>query len=126
MESIDIRDMMYGGSGYVDLYGNPVSRNRLEYRYSYEPYVTHRMGNNDQITYSAYSDRLMQWDMTKFNKCCREVWNNEGQYFDNRTPMSIERFLQLYYDAPKLKLIVIMEGCNVSNGYPYWIFHFNK
>jgi len=71
---------------------------------------------------AVYSDRLWDWDFKKYNRCCKEVWNNEGQYFSNRSPESIERFLRLYNDKPDLKLVKISEGCNVGNGYPYWIF----
>lgn len=71
-----------------------------------------------------YSDRLMQFDYDKFNRCCEEVWGNKGQMFHQgtRSPKDIERFLQLYYDDDEVKLIAIAEGCNVSSGYPTWCF----
>jgi hypothetical protein len=39
---------------------------------------------------------------------------------------NLENFLRDYFDNPNLRLIAMMEGCNVSNGYPYYLFIFNK
>lgn len=110
---------------YQDLYGNPVERTREQYPYSYDPYVQWRDGSNEEIECCVYSDRLMQWDFDKFNSCCQKVFGDRGQLFNQRQPKQIEQFLSLYFDTP-IKLIVIQEGCNVSNGYPYWIFHYKK
>lgn len=46
---------------------------------------------------------------------------DRGQYFNNRKPEEIEKFLSQYL-TNRIKLTAIMEGCNVSNGFPYWIF----
>jgi hypothetical protein len=54
-----------------------------------------------------------------------EVWNNEGQYFNNRKPQDIEIFLSKYLEK-SITLTGIEEGCNVSNGYPYWIFYYKE
>ncbi len=112
--------------GPFDFDGNPVKRTRDEYPYSYDPYVTHRNGKKDEVTHTVYSDRLFQWDSEKYNKCCTEVWKNQGQDFEQRSPGSIEKLLQLYTDDPTLRLIGIMQGANVSSGYPYWIFLYNS
>ena len=111
--------------GGLDINGNQVERSKSEYPYSYDFFVTHRFGENSEFNSMAYSDRLLQWDWDKFNECCRKVWNNHGQLFGDRKPKQIEQFLQIYYNNPKLKLVVIMEGCNVSSGYPIWAFFFN-
>ena len=91
--------------------------------YAYKEFYQHRAGGKHNA--AVYSDRLMQWDYDKFNRCCVHVWDNEGQYFSSREPKEIERFLQLYNDSPELKLVDIIEGCNVGNGYPYWVFRYN-
>ena len=49
-----------------------------------------------------------------------------SQYWDGRRFDTIEAFLQDYFENKKLKLVGIMKGANVSNGYPYWIFMFNS
>ena len=110
-------------SPYVNLDGKPVERDKHNWPYSYDPYVVWKgnyiKGENETV----YSDRLMQWNYEKFNKCCKEVWDNEGQYFSGRSATEIERFLSLYFEK-EIELTVIMQGCNVSSGYPYWIFYF--
>jgi hypothetical protein len=107
--------------------GNPVKRAKAEYPYSYDPFLV--WAKEEKYIKNAqngvYSDRLWEWDYKKYNKCCKEVWNNEGQYFSNRSPESIEKFLQLYNNNLKLELVKIAEGCNVGNGYSYWIFWYN-
>lgn len=109
---------------YLDIDGNPVKRNREQYPYSYDAYVVWKNNYNKGKGYGVvYSDRLFQWNSERYNKCCKSIWGNEGQHFHNRNPEDIESFLSLYYDS-KVKLVVVMEGCNVSNGYPYWIFFY--
>lgn len=108
---------------YIDLDGNPVKRTKEEYPYSYDAYVVWKKDYRKGKGNAVYSDRLLQWDYDKYNKYSKEVWNNEGQYFNDRRPEDIEKFLSLYF-GKNIKLTVIMEGCNVSNGYPYWVFFY--
>ena len=110
--------------GYVDLDGNSVERVPQEYPYSYSPYVTYKNGEKEDITNTVFSDRLLQWDFKKYDTLIQKHFGNEGQYFDNRSPKKIEAFLSDYFDKPNIKLIAIMKGANMANGYPYWIFHF--
>lgn len=114
--------------GYLDCNGNPVQRSKDEWPYSYSDHLVWFKDSKyikklPKSCSTIYSDRLYQWDHTKYNKCCKEVWNNEGQYFNNRDPKDIEKFLSLYYDRP-IELLKIGECCNVSSGYPIWIFFF--
>lgn len=120
-----------GGYGFVDMgavdeYDNPVKRTRSEYPYSYDGYVEWRGGHNSEITDTVYSDRLYQWDWEKYNRCRNEVYGNAGQYFDGyQEHDKIEKLLQLYMNEPKLKLILVMQYCNMSSGYPLWRFDYN-
>lgn len=109
---------------YYALDGNPVKRTKQNYPYSYDDYVVWK-GEYSEMDNAVYSDRLMQWDYERFNKCCQEVWGNSGQYFNNRMPTDIERFLSLYYKE-NIQLTAVTEGCNVSNGYPYWAFFYRE
>jgi hypothetical protein len=119
-------DGVYNHSLYVDSNGKPVAKTKEQCPYNYDSFVVwkgdYKKDNYDN-NHTVYCDRMWQQDWDKYNKCCREVWGNEGQYFDNRTPESIEKFLSLYYNRP-IKLTIIMEGCNWSTGYPVWIFFF--
>lgn len=108
----------------VDLNGRPVERTKEEYPYSYDPYVVWE-DNYNKTNECIFSDRLVQWDYNKFNKCCKKIWNNDSQYFDDRLPKDIEKFLKLYLNK-QIKLTAIMEACNCSNGFPYWIFYYKN
>ena len=107
---------------FVDLDGNEIKRNPFTHPYSYDEYVIWKDENFNKEKYSAvYSDRLYQYDYEKYNKCCQEVFENQGQRFDQRDPKEIEKFLSMYFDE-RIKLTAIMQGCNQSSGFPYWIF----
>jgi hypothetical protein len=106
-----------------DLSGNPVEKSKYDYPYSYSSYVEWRNGENSEITDSVYSDRLFQWNPEKYNRLCQKHFGNQAQTFSGRKPEDIERFLSEYLGI-NLKLIVILQGCNQSSGYPFWSFHF--
>ena len=106
----------------VDEHGNPVKRTREECPYSYDGFVVYRNGENSEANNTIYSDRLLQWDYAKYNRLSKKHFGNEGQIFFDRDPKKIEKFLQDWMGNPKLKLIFIMEYCNVSNGFPLWRF----
>ena len=110
----------------MNIHGERVERTPREYPYSYDPFLVFKdpmWSDNDTV---VYSDRLHEWDWQKYDRCCEEVWNNRGQYFSGRTPVDIERFLQLYFDDSKLQLTGIEEGCNYANGYPFWVFYMKE
>lgn len=112
--------------GYVNLKGERVERTFWDFPYTYDPFLLWKDEDyNEQNTISVYSDRLMHWDFEKFNECCQKVFNNTGQYFNNRAPWDIEKFLSLYLEK-EIKLTAIEESCNVSSGYPYWIFYYEE
>lgn len=110
-------------SMYLDLDGKSVKRTKDEYRYSYDPYVMWKGDYKKNSGNVVYSDRLYQWNSEKYNECYQKVWGNKGQQFYNRSSEDIQKFLSLYFDK-EIKLTVVMEGCNVSNGFPYWVFFF--
>jgi hypothetical protein len=105
---------------FEDWMGNKVERDRYDYPYSYDAYVI--MKEKDEYKSAIYSDRLLQWDYKKHNILCKKYFGNEGQYWNDREPEKIEAFLRDFHDDQNIKLVGIMKGCNVSNGYPYWIF----
>lgn len=107
---------------FVDIDGNVVKRNKIEYPYSYDEFVVWKNNyiRGDQI---IYSDRIIRDDYYKYNSCSMQVWGNSGHSFSARNPREIEQFICLYLNT-KVKLTLIMEGCNFSSGYPYWIFGF--
>lgn len=108
---------------YVDIDGNPVKRTKEDYPYSYDSFVVFKKDYNKNTNDAVYSDRLWQWDNKKYDECCMEVWGNKGQTFYGRKPKEIENFLSKYFKE-NIKLTAIMEGCNVSNGFPIWTFFY--
>lgn len=119
-------DHLYGivtfFSDTVDEHGNPVKKTKMDYPYSYDGFVTHRFGKNEEANHTIYSDRLLQQDYTKTRGLMQKHFGNDGDYYDNRKPKAIESFLKELLGDENLKLIFIMEYCNVSNGYPLWRF----
>lgn len=129
--NVNIKDLLEAGvldisqlpDSCKDINGNLIKRSKADYRYSYDPFVVWKGDYNKNTSKVIYSDRLRQWDSEKYTKCSLEVWGNVGHYFDGREPEEIEKFLSLYMNND-IKLTGIEEGCNVSNGYPYWIFYY--
>ena len=118
--------MFEEGGGNVDLYGNPVERTKQECPYTYDAFVTYRNGENSEITNTVYSDRLRMWDSKKLERLMVKHFNGKGDYWNNRSPEKIEAFFRDWTDDQTLKLVVVLEGCNVSNGYPYWVFCYHR
>ena len=110
-------------SSYVDEFGNAIKRTPDKYKYSYDGFVTYRNGTNEEIENTVYSDRLSQWDYKKCDDLKFKHFGNRGDQYYNRTPDKIEAFVSEYVGHP-IKLILIMEYCNQSNGFPLWRFDY--
>lgn len=113
----------YSSYSPVDINGKPVQRTKVSHPYSYDCHVIWRGGRNDEAKHAVYHDRMQQWDWDKYERCRKLHLNNQG--FANADPKKVEAFLRDYNDDQDLRLIIIQEGCNVSNGYPYWVFHYH-
>lgn len=115
---------------YLDLDGNIIKRDPDKYPYSFDEFVTWKLERNIHSgdlgkCNIVYSNRLLEWDREKYNKCCEEVFGNTGQFFYDRDPKDIETFLSKYF-GEEIVLKVIIQGCNYSNGYHYWKFYYEK
>lgn len=110
----------------VDEHGNPALKGKHEYPYTYDGFVLHRFGENEEANGTIYSDRLLQWDYEKHNKLCKKHFGDEGQYWDKRDPKLIEEFLRDWTGKPNLRIIFIMEYCNQATGYPCWRFDYGE
>lgn len=122
---MDNRKIMSNLFCFMNLKGNIVARNKIEYPYSYDPYVLHIDGY--EITDDCiYSDRLSQWNHDKTKKLKEKHFGERcGDYFSKFKYNDIENFISDYLNK-NIKLTAICEACNVSNGYPYWIFYFRS
>lgn len=79
----------------IDAEETIIKRNKFNYQYNYDSFIIW-INKNIECDNTVYSDRLLQWNYYKYNKYCKEIWNNESQYFYNREPKEIEKFLCLY------------------------------
>lgn len=109
---------------FADEHGKPVERTKFSHPYSYDGFVLWRGGCNEDANNTVYSDRLLRWDREKHDELCTKHFGNKGQHWEHRKPKKIEAFLRDWTDCPDLKLILVMEYCNQSNGYPCWRFDF--
>lgn len=83
----------------------------------------YRLTKSDDLVIGAsynYSDRLWQWDWEK----SRAAWETAKQQRPDHqdTAEQIEIYLRTFFDDPKLKLVHILAGFNVSNGYDYQVY----
>lgn len=103
--------------------GERIMRTPSSYPYSYDPHFTWKSERFETTDRAVYSDRLFQWNSKAFNEAVAAVWPDDpvGQMFHSRNPVDIQRFLCLYF-SKDVELTGVLQGCNVSNGYPYWIF----
>ena len=110
----------------VNEHGKPIERTPATHPYSYDGFVTWRGGENKEANNTVYSDRLIRDNYSLYNTLSKKHFGDEGQYFYNREPKKVEAFLRDWCKDPELKLIFIMEYCNVSSGYPTWRFDFKQ
>lgn len=107
--------------------GKRIERTPSSHPYSYDAYFTWRSDRFETTDRAAYSDRLFQWDSNRFNKSVAAVWPEDpiGQMFYSRQHTDIQRFLCLYF-GKDIELTGVLQGCNVGNGYPYWVFAYRE
>lgn len=124
-----LQDMINGGFDFnskLDTEGNMVKKTQSRYPYSYDTFIMAGEANIEPTDSACYSDRLMQWDFKLHDKCLTEVFGDTGQFWSQRGFEDTEKFLQLYFKNTSIKLIRILQGCNASNGYPFWVFEYNE
>lgn len=122
-----MREAMYfenGNTLYRNIKGQPVKRDKHNFPYTYEPYVLWEK-DYKKTDSAVYSDRLFQWDCYKAEKISKEIGVNLNSY-TNKEPEKTEQWLRKYFDNESLILTGIEEGCNVSNGFAYWIYYYRK
>lgn len=112
---------------YLDLNGRPVKRTPASHPYSYDEFVIFKSERFEKTDCMVYHDRMMQWSGSAFSKAIREVWPDKphSQMFNGKKPADINRFLNLYF-GKKVELTAVLQGCNVGNGFPYWIFAYKE
>lgn len=117
------------GTNYKSIYkainGKAIEKTPSSHPYSYDEFVLWLGDLKIENTQKVYSDRLRNLDSEKNTLISKEVFGDEGQYFNNRKPEDIELYLCKMLDK-KIKLTAITEACNVASGYPYWGFIYEE
>ncbi len=112
--------------GSLDEFGNPVEKTKFQFPYSYDPFVTWRSDEkNLNANATVYTDRLYSENYMKYNSLSMKHFGNESQHWNDREPEQIEAFIKDWTNNDKLKLVLVMECCNVSTGYPLWRLDFS-
>lgn len=99
---------------YEFIHGDKI-KTRSEYPYSYDAirhFTRQVRGKMD----SAYDDRIQQWDYGKWRDAAT-IMNDKHGRWSLSNGAHAEELLRLYYDAPKLVLVDLVEFCNPSSGY---------
>ncbi len=92
------------------------TRSREHYPYSYDPfYIWNNRGAEE--AHGVYSDRLLEQNYDLYTRLMRKF----GKRISEFSRLDASRFLSEYFGRP-LKVVALAEGCNQSNGFPYWIF----
>ena len=110
----------YFGVGAVDEFDRPVKRTKRSHPYSYDGFVQERVHPNEKANGTVYSDRLTQWDYAKCRRLQKKHFGKETDYWNNIPASKIEAFLREYWDLDELVVVLVMEYCNMSSGYPLW------
>jgi hypothetical protein len=115
-----------GDSNKEAFSGGPITRTKHSHPYSYEPFYVYQLDGklSEEMTKGrvcAYNDRMQQWDALKYERACKVL--DSGAYsFSNQSIEALTRFVQVYSEDDHAVFLGLIEGCNVGNGYPYWVF----
>lgn len=104
--------------GFDDKWANPLhTKEKSSHPYSYSEFFI--FGNRRVIkdVHGDYSDRLWEWDHDKADKLWKKHVKTRWEF---ATKAQLTAFISEYH-GKTLKVVALAEGCNPSNGYPYWI-----
>ena len=113
--------------GMIGIDGKPIERTPETHPYSYDPFFEYMAPEYSESDRMVYHDRMRQWDAKAFRNAVALTWPDkaENQGFYDKDPRDVEKFLGLYFGKP-VHLTGVLRGCNVGNGYPYWIFCYTE
>lgn len=121
----------YDNQKWVSLHS---TREKWDNPYSYSEYFI--FGNRQIVkekgVQGVYSDRVHEWwyDGKKESKAFDKLWKKlVGTRYAEASAANLSKFFTVYNRIlwpkenrnKKVEVVALAEGCNVSNGYPYWI-----
>jgi hypothetical protein len=110
----------YGYAGPHPCWVDPNNtRTKSAHPYSYSEFF--HFGSREAIkekdVHGDYSDRLQEWEPEKYARLWKE---HVFCPLDRVQPAQMSAFLSAYF-GKKVEAVAFAEGCNVSNGYPYYV-----
>ncbi len=96
---------------------------KSEHPYSYSPFFLFRAKPKEQLNNAMYHDRMQMWDQKKYADACEAIGGERAIHQLNRTTAT--EFLKTYL-GKDVVCTALAEGCNIGNGYPYWIFWYDE
>jgi hypothetical protein len=88
---------------FLDLEGNPVTKDKFKYPYSYDPYVIFKLSEIDKSSESVYDDRMRMWNGEKYRKL-KDKYLGTSDNLSTYSIENLEKFLRDYFDNPNLRL----------------------
>ena len=112
---------------YVDMEGKRIKRTPSQYPYSFDEYVVEKLPDYEETDRAFYSDRFNRWYSYEKIQEGRERFDiQHGDYFWDYTELPrLEKFLS-YVMNKNIHVTALLKGCNVSNGYPYWVIFYKE
>ena len=103
--------------------GVPIKKTPHTHPYSYDAHVIDGKFNNEfekgYINGCVYDDRLLQSDYKKYEAL-------KVKYLSNCTNVAtVQKLLREWFNNDSIIVVNVMKGCNVSNGYPYYVFQYH-
>lgn len=98
--------------------GHGEARSPEEFPYSYSPYFIRGSSKEAAGASSFYSDRLQLWYTDEQRAAARKA--SGFSHWKRDSSRTASAYLTALMSKP-VRVVAIAEGCNVSNGYPYWI-----
>lgn len=97
------------------------TRGKHSHPYAYDAFY-HWRDRHIKRAHAVYHDRMQQWDWDKFEKARKLI---TGKWFYECTREELSAFLSAYFDK-EIKAVALVEGCNQTSGYPYWVFYYRE
>jgi len=123
--AVDFQVSFMGGfNRYEFCFDSHSERTPDAYPYGYDPYFIKGHKRDTEGCSAYYNDRMYQNRYELYHEIRRSMDVPHGDYFWRH--ISLEKASEFIsrFEGKPYEVTAIGEGCNVSNGYPYWIIWF--
>lgn len=114
---------------YKNIRGERIIHTPDKFPYSFDPYCIFKDSEYDETDpkdiKQVFTDRMKQWDIKLYEYCCKKVFGKTIDCFSAIPSEMVQDFISNYF-TKSVKILGLEIGCNVSNGYPYWIIYYKE